>query len=45
MLTFFINRAGRGLSAARRRELDKAKLLLSKHVARERELKKRKSAA
>src|SRR5579863_7772439 len=29
MLTFFINRAGRGLSASRRRELEKAKRLLS----------------
>jgi hypothetical protein len=33
MLTFFINRAGRGLSAERRVELDKAKKLLSKRVA------------
>jgi len=32
MLTFFINRAGRGLSAARRRELQKAKVLLSKKI-------------
>jgi len=45
MLTYFINRAGRGLTAERRRELEKAKLLLSKRVARERELKKHKTAA
>jgi len=32
MLTYFINRAGRGLSAARRRELEKAKTLLSKRI-------------
>lgn len=34
MLTYFINRAGKGLSASRRRELEKAKELLSKRVAR-----------
>jgi Protein of unknown function (DUF3175) len=34
MLNFFINRAGRGLSAARRQELEKAKVLLSKHIRR-----------
>jgi Protein of unknown function (DUF3175) len=32
MLTYFINRAGRGLSAERRAELEKAKSLLSKRV-------------
>jgi Protein of unknown function (DUF3175) len=32
MLTYFINRAGHGLSPARRRELEKAKVLLSKKV-------------
>ena len=32
MLTYFINRAGRGLSAQRRAELEKAKLLLSKRI-------------
>jgi len=32
MLTYFINRAGRGLSPARRRELEKAKSLLSKKI-------------
>jgi len=35
MLTFYINRAGRGLSARRRAELEKAKSLLSKRIARE----------
>jgi hypothetical protein len=32
MLTYFINRAGRGLSAARRAELQKAKTLLAKRI-------------
>jgi len=32
MLTYFINRAGKGLSATRRRELEKAKALLSKRI-------------
>ena len=36
MLTFFINRAGRGLSAARRRELEKAKRLLSERIKQRR---------
>jgi hypothetical protein len=35
MLTYFINRGGRGLTAARRRELEKAKALLAKKVQRE----------
>ena len=35
MLTYFINRAGRGLSSTRRRELDKAKKLLSKRIAKQ----------
>jgi tRNA(adenine34) deaminase len=34
MLTYFINRAGKGLSASRRRELERAKKLLSKRIAR-----------
>ena len=33
-LTYFINRAGRGLSVARRAELEKAKSLLSKRLRR-----------
>ena len=32
MLTYYINRAGKNLSAARRRELEKAKALLSKRL-------------
>jgi Protein of unknown function (DUF3175) len=32
MLTYFINRAGKGLSASRRAELERAKSLLSKRV-------------
>jgi len=36
MLTYFINRAGKGLSATRRRELEKAKKLLSARVAQAR---------
>jgi hypothetical protein len=39
MLAFYINRAGRNLSASRRAELEKAKDLLSKRVAREKEKK------
>lgn len=35
MLTFFINRAGKGLSASRRAELQKAKKLLSERIERE----------
>ena len=34
MLTYFINRGGKGLSASRRRELERAKKLLSARVAR-----------
>lgn len=34
MLTYFINRAGRGLTATRRAELEKAKALLSKRIQR-----------
>ncbi len=32
MLTYFINRGGRGLSSERRAELERAKVLLSKRV-------------
>jgi len=35
MLTFYINRAGRNLTSARRAELKKAKELLTKRIARE----------
>jgi hypothetical protein len=41
MLTFFINRAGRGLSQQRRAELEKAKSLLSERIRRERNRQKR----
>jgi len=34
MLTYFINRGGRNLSAARRKELEKAKEMLSRRVKR-----------
>ncbi|PYY13160.1 MAG: hypothetical protein DMG61_14325 [Acidobacteria bacterium] len=34
MLTYFINRAGHGLGAERRSELEKAKSLLSKRIHR-----------
>jgi hypothetical protein len=34
MLTYFINRAGRGLSARRRAELAKAKTMLSNRIQR-----------
>ncbi|HXZ33120.1 MAG TPA: DUF3175 domain-containing protein [Terriglobales bacterium] len=34
MLTYFINRAGKGLSPSRRRKLERAKKLLSVRVAR-----------
>jgi len=38
MLNFYINRAGHNLSANRRAELEKAKDLLSKRIAREKQL-------
>lgn len=40
MLNFFINRAGRGLSATRRHELERAKALLSERIRRQRERKR-----
>jgi tRNA(adenine34) deaminase len=42
MLSYFINRAGRGLTARRRAELERAKVLLSKAI---REAKDNGSAA
>ena len=45
MLTYFINRAGRGLSAERLAELEKAKALLSKRVQHERDRRQREAAA
>jgi hypothetical protein len=44
MLNYFINRGGRGLSATRRRELARAKTLLSQRIARQRG-KRHKAAA
>lgn len=43
MLTYFINRAGRGLSPERRAELEKAKALLAERVQRERQARSRNS--
>ncbi len=42
MLTYFINRGGRGLSPMRRAELERAKRLLSERVKRARESRARK---
>lgn len=44
MLSYFINRAGRNLSASRRKELERAKELLSKRVSRSKEAGGRKAA-
>lgn len=44
MLTYFINRGGKGLSASRRRELEKAKKLLSERIAKARGSTDRKAA-
>lgn len=44
MLTFYINRAGRNLSAERRATLRRAKALLSERVRRARETRKGKRA-
>jgi|GEM_PF-3222960 len=44
MLTYFINRAGRGLSAERRAELEEARHLLSKKIGRQRKAKWKKVA-
>jgi tRNA(adenine34) deaminase len=40
MLTYFINRAGKGLSESRRAELEKAKHLLSDRIQKAREKQK-----
>ena len=37
MLTYFINRGGRGLSASRRAELERAKKLLSRRIQQEKQ--------
>lgn len=44
MLTYFINRAGSGLSAARRAELEKAKKLLSMKIPRRKKSAAKKAA-
>ena len=44
MLTYFVNRAGRGLSEERRAELEKAKSLLSRTIERRRKANGRKGA-
>ncbi|HEX4783067.1 MAG TPA: DUF3175 domain-containing protein [Candidatus Sulfotelmatobacter sp.] len=44
MLNYFINRGGRGLSAARKAELQKAKTLLSKRIERAKDSIEKKAA-
>lgn len=44
MLTYFINRAGHNLPAARRAELEKAKTLLSKRIQRDKKSQAQKAA-
>jgi hypothetical protein len=44
MLTYFINRGGKGLSATRRRELEKAKRMLSSRIAKAKGTKQTKAA-
>jgi tRNA(adenine34) deaminase len=44
MLTYFINRAGRGLSKSRRAELERAKKLLSERIRSAREKAKSNAA-
>jgi tRNA(adenine34) deaminase len=44
MLSYFINRAGRNLSASRRAELERAKELLAKRVERSKQTKSRKTS-
>ena len=41
MLTYFINRAGKGLSSARKKNLEKAKELLSERVKKSHEREKK----
>jgi Protein of unknown function (DUF3175) len=45
MLTYFINRAGSGLSSKRRAELERAKQLLSRKIEQRRKAQGRKRAA
>jgi tRNA(adenine34) deaminase len=44
MLTYFINRGGRGLSAARRAELEKAKRLPSRRIKESKKTTSKKAA-
>jgi len=44
MLTYFINRAGKGLSASRRRTLERAKELLHERIEKEKQGEKKKAA-
>jgi hypothetical protein len=44
MLTYFINRAGKGLSASRRRTLERAKELLHERIEKEKQSEKKKAA-
>ena len=44
MLTYFINRAGRGLSATRRAELQRAKGMLSARIKRAKESDRKRAA-
>ena len=44
MLTYFINRAGQGLSASRRRTLERAKELLHERIEKDKEREKKKAA-
>lgn len=45
MLTYFINRGGRGLSKTRRAELQRAKRLLSERVRRDRDRRRSRTRA
>jgi tRNA(adenine34) deaminase len=44
MLTYFINRAGKGLSAREKARLERAKSLLSERVQKAREKERKKAA-
>ena len=44
MLTYFINRAGKGLSASRKKELERAKTLLHDRIQKEKQRDKNKAA-
>jgi tRNA(adenine34) deaminase len=44
MLTYFINRAGKGLSARQKARLERAKALLSERVQKAREKERKKAA-